>query len=314
MEDSFKRGICQRVAEIRLNLCGPRGKSAFAKQLGLTPSTYDYYENNRAAPIDVLVAISDLAGVDLYWLATGKQPSGARIPTAHPVIQRVAGMLTERPNAAAALGAVLDLVSKSMEFPRKTPPTGDEPASGSEVPSTGETWIPILGRSAAGVPHFWAEGEDAGVTTLQELIERHSQRVASEVRPAQAEATQSDPKEPVQIITLTTAEPGGVVEFIAGGRIKSRWADAFAVRIDGESMSPDIAHGDLVVLSPSVPAEEGRPAVVQLKEQIGVTCKLFRRSADEVHLIPINEAMLPQTYRSETVVWALRVLTKIRPN
>ena len=30
--------------------------------------------------------------------------------------------------------------------------------------------------------------------------------------------------------------------------MKARYGDAFAVRIDGESMSPEIRHGDLVVL------------------------------------------------------------------
>ena len=58
---------------------------------------------------------------------------------------------------------------------------------------------------------------------------------------------------------------------------RKKYDVVFAVRIDGASMAPEILHGDVVILSPSCPAEQGKPAVVQLADKIGVTCKLFRR-------------------------------------
>ena len=57
-----------------------------------------------------------------------------------------------------------------------------------------------------------------------------------------------------------------------------------------------------------------RRAMVQLSGQIGVTCKVFRRAGDTVHLIPINEQYAPQSFGDETIVWARRVLARIRPS
>ena len=57
--------ICRRIARLRVEAVGPRGKSAFARQLGLSPSTYDYYEGARVPPASVLVKISELTGADL---------------------------------------------------------------------------------------------------------------------------------------------------------------------------------------------------------------------------------------------------------
>jgi SOS-response transcriptional repressor LexA len=51
---------------------------------------------------------------------------------------------------------------------------------------------------------------------------------------------------------------------------------------------------------------------VQLAGQIGVTCKLFRREGDTVHLVPINEQLSPQSFASDQLVWALRVFVRVR--
>jgi SOS-response transcriptional repressor LexA len=77
-------------------------------------------------------------------------------------------------------------------------------------------------------------------------------------------------------------------------------------------MEPEYRHGDLVVLSPSQPAVDGRAAVVQLAGQIGVTCKLFRRAGDRVHLVAINERYPPTAHAADELLWALRVLGRVR--
>jgi SOS-response transcriptional repressor LexA len=78
-------------------------------------------------------------------------------------------------------------------------------------------------------------------------------------------------------------------------------------------MAPEIRHGDVVICSPSVPAADGAAAVVQLKGQIGVTCKLFRRAGQTVHLVPINEQYAPQAFSARRMVWAQKVLARVRP-
>jgi len=324
--------ICRRIAQVRLEVSGPRGKSAFAKKLGLSPSTYDYYESTRIPPADVLMKIADVADLDLNWLLTGHFGPDA-VAADHPVLQRAAAMLADRPNAAAPLAAFVDILGASLRFPAKSAAQGGRDNRAAENAEPGEpeidaraplrmveyegaagpaaSWIPVLGRSAAGVPHFWADSDEAaGVTTLGELIARHARGTPRRVRSATA-ATE-DQEAAVQIITVTEPDGPEVVSFVAAAGIKAHHADAFALRIDGDSMAPDIRHGDLVVLSPSVEAADGRPAVVQLAGQIGVTCKLFRREGETVHLVPIAEHLAPQTFGAEQFSWALRVLARVR--
>jgi len=299
-----------------MELAGPRGKSAFAKRLGLSPSTYAYYESTRIPPADVLVRIADLSGADLRWLLTG-ETRPETVPSGHPVVARAAKLLSERPQAAAALAAFLDILASAAAFPSKE--IADEapaapPVEPREAPAGAQLdWIPILGRSAAGVPQFWADDAEAsGVTTLDALVRRRAGATVRRQATARlAETDDAIETQTVQLITLR--EPAGdTAEFLAAPELRARHADAFAVRIDGDSMSPEIRHGDVVVLSPSEGAVEGRAAVVQLHNQIGVTCKLYRREGGRVHLVPVNERYTPAAVAADSVVWALRVLARIR--
>ena len=91
-----------------------------------------------------------------------------------------------------------------------------------------------------------------------------------------------------------------------------RYRDAFALRVDGDSMAPRITDGDIIVVSGSVPVRDGAPAVVQLKDQIGVTCKILRRAKGKVHLIAANEAYPTTVVETNQVVWSVPVLYCIR--
>ena len=320
MKESQKKEICARISRLREKVCGSRGKSAFAKKLGLTPSTYDYYEAHRVPSADVLVAIADLAEVDLRWLITGIEPVGPMVPAQHPLVKRAADLLAEKPNAAPALAAFIEILSKTMAFPEAAvtarTEVPSEPLAGatSQQRQRQAAWIPVLGRTAAGVPVFWSAADrDEGITRLAKLIGQHVGKAPSTTRPGRTAATETSPPSAVQIVTLTDAPDGGPLEFVAAESIKVNWPDAFAVRVDGESMAPGISNGDLVVLSPSAPAKDGKPAVVQLQSQIGVTCKIYRHSGEHVHLIPINEQFTPQEFPVAAVQWAFRVLARVRP-
>ena len=196
----------------------------------------------------------------------------------------------------------------------KVSPDFPQPA-GRGIPIDRQGWIPVLGRSAAGVPHFWrdigADGDDAAV--LADLVAAMKPRWARHVARAEAMGELAGDQASVQIVLLDTPVSPGTAEFIIADHIAREHEVLFGVRIDGESMQPEIRHGDVVILSPECPAEQGKPSVVQLADQIGVTCKLFRTEGDRVHLIPINESFSPASYRGDQLLWALKVIARVRP-
>ena len=76
-------------------------------------------------------------------------------------------------------------------------------------------------------------------------------------------------------------------------------------------MSPRINDGDIVILSPSVPAAQGQIGIARISNQIGVTCKLIRTTEQGVHLIPINERYETKVVAKKDLLWALAVLCHI---
>ena len=64
--------ICERLKQVRIQVCGPRGQSHFAALLNLSPSTYNYYEKGRIPPVDVLDRAATMTGAPLLWLIRGE--------------------------------------------------------------------------------------------------------------------------------------------------------------------------------------------------------------------------------------------------
>lgn len=63
--------ICERLQLLRIRVCGERGQSHFAHLLGLSPSTYNYYEKGRVPPVSVLDRASRITRAPLLWLIRG---------------------------------------------------------------------------------------------------------------------------------------------------------------------------------------------------------------------------------------------------
>src|SRR3954451_17262521 len=64
--------ICERLKQVRIQVCGNRGQSHFAALLHLSPSTYNYYEKGRIPPVDVLDRAARVTAVPLLWLIRGE--------------------------------------------------------------------------------------------------------------------------------------------------------------------------------------------------------------------------------------------------
>jgi len=83
--------ICERLRQVRVQVCGRRGQSRFAYLLGLSPSTYNYYEKGRVPPVEVLDLASKVSGAPLFWLIRG-EPEEFKINT----LSYIVGELPEK--------------------------------------------------------------------------------------------------------------------------------------------------------------------------------------------------------------------------
>jgi len=344
--------IIQRIRLLREQYAGPRGKSRFARALGLTPSTYSYYENSRIAPIAVLVRICDVTGADLHWLLTGKQaskktpnctentvfalpqtapphPQNHRTPQTDTrpqphdginaeLYRNLDALLAQNPALREPISAFLQLLieKKGIALTQKSSLT--------QMRITRPGWIPVLGRTAAGIIGFWNDQllpEPAqAVTQLDDLVRKYLGKdiVDSVDTKVSIDLPARLLLQDIQAVTANLIQVGaddqsndGIVEFVQCEQVFKLFPDTFALRVDGDSMSPRINDGDVVILSRSVPAAQGHIAVARVAGQIGVTCKLIRITEDAVHLIPINEKYETKVIAKKDLLWALAVLCHI---
>ena len=235
--------------------------------------------------------------------------------------EKVNALLQTNPQAEGAIGAFVELLCEKSSLGKK-PPT-QEHHSKADRPG----WIPILGRSAAGILQFWEQStvpcpKDA-IVELDQLVEKYTGRAVTSSR--SATVTPDLNVEPLhrelkgQSVALIQVSGGigdgqtsQIARFVDCEQIYKIFPDAFGLQIDGDSMSPRINDTDIVILSPSVPAAQGHIAVAKLQDQIGITCKLIRTSESNVHLVPINEKYEAKIVPNNKLLWALAVLCHIR--
>jgi len=305
-----------RLKQLRLRTYGRRGLGEFARELGVSPATYRRYEKLKAAPVELLAKAAKLTGAQLAWLITGRKTDDSAqqdIPAdRQTLLERIERLAQRNPATLRAIQKFMDLLEQQLSRDVTGAPDSDQRGG----------WLPVLGRSAAGVVFFWEDLPDGNgkspADRLSELIDAYLQAQTTGYWPASIEPTDAQAPEAttdtVSLIQINVPSDAQVAEFLDCPAVRKRYPDAFALRIDGASMAPQLIHGDLVIVSPSEPAVQGKAAVVQLRNQIGVTCKLYRRQAGKVHLIPTNKQYEPQNFELSEVLWALRVLFRIRVN
>jgi SOS-response transcriptional repressor LexA len=311
--DFSENSIIQRVILLRTQFAGPRGKSKFAQTLGISPSTYNYYEQDRLAPIPVLLKICEITGADLNWLLTGVHYSNSSQSQNNQdsrLISKIQDMLASNPCCVSALEAFVDLLISDRQNQKQRFETTFQARN---------SLIPVLGRTAAGMVGSWDQTmlkPDRVVTELSQLVEKYTGtkilenttagiQIDFSVLPSLKELKNS------QASLVQVQSDLEISQFIECNELAQKFPDCFALQVDGDSMAPRIRDGHLVILSPSIPAIDGQAAVVHIKNQIGVTCKLIRHEGDTVHLIPINEKFETKVVPREKLNWALAVLCHI---
>lgn len=114
--DTKRNPIIERIIQLRAQHFGGRGKSDFARKLGISPSTYNYYEQDRVPPADILLKMSKITGVGLDWLIAGESisvntsnNSSASGPAGN-IGRAVEILVTENPQIGQAISAFIEII------------------------------------------------------------------------------------------------------------------------------------------------------------------------------------------------------------
>jgi len=317
MANFDEKAMIERVRLLRGQYAGNRGKSKFARALGISPSTYSYYENDRVPPTEVLLKICEVTGADLEWLLTGQsaEKKFAFGPNSG-LLQELDNLFTNNPELTEAVLAFIELLcqKKGVEGEFRSEVLGRKP----DRPG----WIPVLGRTAAGIVHFWDQASllepKKAITELDELVKKHiGKAIVGSVDGTVSIDLQALPlvdgikRQEANLIQVCGQGQEQIVEFVQCEEVHKLFPDSFALHVDGDSMSPRINDGDIVILSPSVPAAQGQIGIARVANQIGVTCKLIRTTQKDAHLIPINERYETKVVAKKDLLWALAVLCHV---
>lgn len=304
--------ICQRLRKLRLEMFGPRGRSRFARELGIGVSTYSNYENHRLPPATLLLRAAEVTGASLQWLVSGKEcPSDDALAAGdqcRELLIAVERVISQQP----------DLLPQLAEYVRRLDAASNPLSTSSAKDRQSAGLIPLVGSTAAGPARFWSEVSGAAEgqqvdSRLEALLEELDS--TAEIRPGNlSSAPARSAPQRVSLIQFANPDEEGLLEFVDAPAVWMRHPRAVAWRIDGDSMSPRFADGDLVLTSPEHPAIENQPCVARQAGQIGVNCKLYRREGDDVLLIPINERHRVQRVEGDSLIWAWRVLCSVRLN
>ncbi len=106
----------------------------------------------------------------------------------------------------------------------------------------------------------------------------------------------------------TMFHPDYVDEYVTVDDVKD--PQAFALKVKGNSMSPRIEDGDVVVVSPSAETHNGDIAVVRVDGED--TLKKVKFEGNYVHLIPLNPDFEPVTVKKKDVNFVWKVVKLIK--
>ena len=159
-------------------------------------------------------------------------------------------------------------------------------------------------------------GEVAMSAKLRGLLERYLEeessskygRITSNVEPRPLHLRK------IPVYTFVQAGQATAYEGLPtswGDEIEYDGADekAFALRVSGDSMSPNFPPGTIITVSPKHPPHNGNLVVAKIKDE-GVLFKLFHHSGDgkKITLTSYNNAYPPIQLAREQLHWLYRVV------
>lgn len=101
--------------------------------------------------------------------------------------------------------------------------------------------------------------------------------------------------------------PAGFAEEFVPAPVDVDDANAFALRVHGDSMAPRFRDDDIVICSPGRPPESGDAVVAKVRDE-ETTCKVFYIDGENVILSPVNPSYPAQVYARSEVNWVYPVV------
>ena len=237
MEKFDEKALIERVKLIRIEFAGERGKSIFARAIGISPSTYNYYENDRVPPIDLLLRMVEVTKCELGWFLTGEKGENNFPGPNSGLLEMIDKLLSSDPGLAGPINAFIKLLDQKNGF-EKSIRGGFGGESGSE-----KSLIPVLGRTAAGIVHCWGEeiepGSKEAVAELNELVERYvgrtivdsvSTKISVDLNRKGISGAKAD------LVQVNVDENDGIAEFVESADIVGKFPDCFALRLDAKRL------------------------------------------------------------------------------
>ena len=108
--------------------------------------------------------------------------------------------------------------------------------------------------------------------------------------------------------TAAMFHPDHIERYVTVDNIKD--PGAFALVVKGNSMSPRIEDGDIVVVSPQQEAQNGDICVVRVNDED--VLKKIKIDDHYIHLIPLNATFEPVTVRKRDVMFIWKVVKVIK--
>lgn len=102
--------------------------------------------------------------------------------------------------------------------------------------------------------------------------------------------------------------PDHIEKYITVDDVKD--ANAFALKVDGDSMSPRIEDGDVIIVSPKREVRSGDICVIRVNDED--TLKKVNFENGYVHLVPLNHNYEPVSVKKKDVAFVWRVVKVIK--
>lgn len=150
---------------------------------------------------------------------------------------------------------------------------------------------------------------------LYESDELHSEKGDSPSSVKEGPSPYEHLKNKIPVILKTAAEdpvkavngqsPGFAQEYInSPADLKDR--NAFAFRIEGDSMEPKYLNGDYVIAAPDNTVCQNKPVIVKVADK-NITCKLYEDNGGTILLIPVNHTYEIAAVPKHEVEWVYPV-------